>query len=292
MNNPKKTLSIIGCGHVGKTLARLWSQAGTFHIGEVVNRSEQSARSAVAMIGAGEVVASVEKMGPADVFLIGTPDNHIVEACNTLVKSGVLAEGNVVFHCSGALPSSDLASAAGCGAVIASVHPVKSFADPDISVTSFSGTFCGVEGDEQALAVLQAAFENIGAETFRLEPRHKTLYHAASVIVCNYLSALMEFGLQCYGKSGLDRETAQRVMQPIVRGTIENIFTLGTVDALTGPIARGDHQVVSRQLEAITDWEPQLGELYRDLGRVALHLSRQQGTASPRSLETLAKLLE
>lgn len=288
----KRQINIIGCGNVGQTLAYLWSQQGTFETGTIVNRSTESATQAVNFIGSGKAVSSVTGMGKADVFMITTPDGVIADSCAALFASGLLHPGSIVFHCSGALSSEVLQSAREKGAVVASVHPVKSFADPEESIKLFSGTFCGVEGDEDALKVLGPAFESIGATTFTLNPEFKTLYHAASVMVCNYLTALLETGVQTYNKSGIERDTAMQVMQPIVQGTVDNIFRLGTVNALTGPIARGDDQVVSRQLEAMYGWNPQYAEIYRDLGRVALQLSRQQGNASELALQTLAELLE
>ncbi len=287
-----KRLSIIGCGNVGKTLGRLWNQEQVFIIGDILNRSQESGSAAARFIGAGRAVSGLSGMSPAEVFLIGTPDDHIVEACNALAASGLLRAGDLVFHCSGALPSADLNSAKEAGAWVGSVHPVKSFANPEVSAEAFRGTFCGMEGDEQALEVLRPAFEAVGGKTFTINPQFKTIYHAAAVMVCNYLVSLIEIGAQAYLKAGLDRDTAMHVMEPIVRGTVENIFESGTVQALTGPIARGDHAIVSSQLSALSDWNPRLGSLYCDLGATALELSRRQGSASAESLAVLAKLLD
>jgi len=287
-----KKLSIIGCGGVGRTLGRLWAQEKVFSIGDILNRTNESTTSAVRFIGAGQGVDEITSMSPAEAFLICTPDDHIAESCNALAASGLLRTGDIVFHCSGALPSADLVSAKEAGALVGSVHPVKSFADPDVSIETFNGTFCGVEGDARSLEVLCPAFEAIGGKTFAVDPQFKTIYHAASVIVCNYLTSLLEIGVQTYVKAGLDRETSMHVMEPIVRGTIENIFSSGTVRALSGPIARGDLSIVSKQLAALSDWNPLFGNLYRDLGEVALGLSRLQCTASPDSLAALAELLE
>ena len=174
---------------------------------------------------------------------------------------------------------------------MASVHPLKSFADPGTAVQSFAGTWCAVEGDGAALAVLRPAFEQIGARVSEIAPEHKTIYHAASVIVCNYLVALMEAGLRCYEHAGLERGTALAMMEPLVRETLDNVFRLGTVPALTGPIARGDDAVVGGHLAALDAWDAALSELYRRLGAVALELARQQGEASPEALARLAEIL-
>src|SRR5690606_13058292 len=119
----------------------------------------------------------------------------------------------------------------------------------------------------------------------------KLIYHAGSVFVCNYLCALLEAGLRCYGAAGIRLETAYRLMEPLVRETVDNVFRVGTVRALTGPVARGDATVVERELAALQGRDRHLATLYRELGRVALDLARSQGTADPRSLARTARAL-
>jgi predicted short-subunit dehydrogenase-like oxidoreductase (DUF2520 family) len=287
-----KRLNIIGCGKVGKTLGRLWAENQVFEIGDVVNRSNESSIAAVEFLGAGQAASRLGEMKAADVYMIGTPDGCIAETSAQLSAFGLLKSGAVVFHCSGALSSAELASAKKCGAFVASVHPVKSFASAESAALTFAGTFCGVEGDSEALEVLCPAFEAIGATAFPVNPEQKTLYHAGTVIVCNYLAALLEFGVRVYAKCDIPREQALQVMEPIVRETADNVFKSGTVQALTGPIARGDHQTVAKQIEALDAWNPRCGELYKLLGLVALDLSREQGAASAESLAALSALLD
>jgi len=286
-----KTLTIIGAGRVGQTLSRLWARNGVFEIHEVVNRSLESGSAAVAFMGAGRAFSTLAEMSPADVFMITAPDTHIVACCHALAQSHLLQQGSIVFHCSGALPSSDLAPARAQGAFVGSAHPVKSFADPEVSVSTFAHTFCGMEGDDEALAVLGNALEAIGGRPFKIDPEFKTIYHAGAVIVCNYLTALLEWGVQAYMKAGLERVAARQVIEPMVRDTVENIFQTDTVQALTGPIARGDHEIVAQQLRTMSQWEARFGRLYRDLGAMALELAHDQGTASSESLAALEKLL-
>lgn len=171
------------------------------------------------------------------------------------------------------------------------MHPLKSFADPAIAVDSFAGTWCTVEGDAAALAVLRPLFEQLGARIAQIDPAGKTLYHAASVLVCNDLTALMEAGLRTYERAGLDRVTAQAMMEPLVRETLDNVFRLGTVRALTGPVARGDAAVVERQIGELQSRDPQVADVYRVLNRIALELARTQGTATPELLDAVAQVL-
>jgi predicted short-subunit dehydrogenase-like oxidoreductase (DUF2520 family) len=285
------TLNIIGCGHLGKSLAKLWSNHQCFEIGGVLNRSIESSLKAVDFIGRGVAVETFNEMPPAQIYLIATPDNEIINACQSLVDSALLKPGDIIFHCSGTLSSEALNMARTYDAFICSMHPVKSFADPEKAIENFAGTYCGVEGDQQALDIIEIAMQEVGASLFHVQADSKIYYHAASVMVCNYLTALMEAGLQTYQKSGLEREIAMQVMQPMVRETLNNILSLGTVDALTGPIARGDDMVVENQLLALSQWKPEYASLYARLGEVALKLSEQQGNASSEALARIRDCL-
>ena len=287
-----KTLNVIGAGRVGRTLASLWSEKHTFEVREVLDGNPGGARGAVAFIGDGVAVDAIEGMHPADLWMITTPDRAIVGSVQRLAQAGLLRANDIVFHCSGSLPSSELASAGTVTARVASVHPLKTFADPREAVRTFVGTPCAAEGDRAALDVLVPAFERIGGRVAEIDPQWKTVYHAASVIVCNYLAALLETGLQCYERTGLDRATATAMMEPIVRETLDNVLALGPANALTGPIARGDDAVVAKHLDALDAWDPHVGSIYRELGRVALKLARERGEAEEDALRRIEALLK
>ncbi|NLV25191.1 MAG: DUF2520 domain-containing protein [Deltaproteobacteria bacterium] len=286
-----RTINIIGCGKVGKTLGRLWVLQGLARIGDVLNRSPESSQAAVAFLGAGRAVKGFEDLAPADIQLISTTDTHIAAAAENLACCGVIRSGDVVFHCSGSLSSAVLAPLRSSGAVLGSVHPVKSFADPERSVASFAGTFCAMEADGKARVVLTELFTGIGAKVFPVRSENKMIYHAATVLVCNYLTSLVELACRCLLKAGLDGETALRMMEPLALETVGNIFHDGTVRALTGPISRGEKEIVAGQLEALSRWQPEMGEVYRLLGKVALDLAVKKGAAPRESLAELEQLL-
>ena len=285
-------LNVIGCGNVGMTLTYLWREQDRLQIGDVLNRSYESAERAVTFIQAGRAIRDIDQMQPADLYLIGCSDSGIENCCEALAGAGLLRTGDIVFHCSGALNSMALSSAKARGAVVASMHPIKSFADPATAVTGFAGTYCGLEGDLVALQMIEELVDSIEGNSFTLDPENKTYYHAASVIACNYLVALEDIALRVFERAGIERDLAARVLPPIVDGTVENLFTLGPVHALTGPIARGDHEVVSAQLTALQGWNPEVGELYRLLGQQALSLSKKQGSARQEDLDRLVDILK
>ena len=267
------TLNLVGAGGVGRTLGLLWAKAGVFEIQDVLARSRESASAAVKTIGGGHAVSTQDEMRPADAWLIATPDDAIAGACTMLARSGRLKKGDVVFHLSGATPSEVLEPARRCGAHVASVHPIKTFTDPGAAARTFTGTYCGVEGDAQALRMLRPAFEEIGARLLEIAPEMKGIYHAAGVFSCNYLAALIEAALQCHEKAGIPRKVSLEAIEPMVRETVDAVLSRGPARALTGPIARGDVATVARQLETLAAWKGDLAHLYCGLGLLAIKLA-------------------
>jgi len=287
-----KTLNIIGSGRVGRACGRLWAQARVFEIQDVLTRSRESAAEGVRFIGAGHAVGHLREMRDADVWMIATRDDAIVPSAVTLAASGKITPDDVVFHVSGATPSSDLKPVRERGALVASVHPIKTFSDAEAAVQSFSGTFCSAEGDADALAILKPAFEKVGAKVFDIDPELKPVYHAGGVLACNYLVALIEAALRAHGKAGIPREASLKALEPMVRETVDAIFDKGPEKALTGPISRGDAAAVRRQLAMVADWDAGIGNLYRGLGLLAVELAVRDGRLSAERAAELKEVLK
>lgn len=273
----RKTLSIIGCGNVGKTLGRLLAAQQTFQLQDVLTRSLETAQRAVAFIGIGQAVDAYANLRPADIFMIATPDDQIVDCCAALAHAGLLSADSLVFHCSGALRSAELQSALEHGAAVASIHPIRSFAAPEMVAQDFAGTYCGVEGDQHALDVLGQAFSAIGARFVPINADLKILYHSAAVFASNYLVTLMDVALEAYAKAGIPNDVGLKLMEQLVRETADNIFRLGPMDALTGPIARGDMATAVKQYRAVTDWDKRYGDLYEQFAKLTADLAERRG---------------
>ena len=207
--------------------------------------------------------------------MLAVGDDAIAPACAALAGSQPLA-GAIVFHCSGAKASAELAAARAAGAFVASVHPVRSFADPQAVSNAFAGTWCGVEGDPEALAVLEPAFEAIGARLVRIDPAAKTVYHAAAVFASNYLVTVLDAALRAYAAAGVPESVARELARPLATEALANVFRIGPEAALSGPVARGDFATVARQQEAVTRWDPGTGRLYEALVPPTADLARRK----------------
>lgn len=270
------TLNIVGAGKVGRVLGRLFAASGAFSVQDVLTRSQASAKDAVGFIGAGRAVDNMAAMRAADVWMLAVSDDQIGPACEQLALAHAHALGAaVVFHCSGAKSSSALQVAIEAGAATASVHPVRSFADPAHVARHFDATFCGIEGDARALAILEPALSAIGAQPVPIDAAAKTVYHAASVFASNYLVTVLDAALRAYQAAGIPESTARALAGPLATETLANVLRMGPQCALTGPIARGDMATVARQQSALDGWDGAMGDLYRALAQATVGLARR-----------------
>lgn len=265
------SLNLIGPGRLGRSLARLFADAQLLRVQAVVGRSARNATEALAFIGAGELVQLAD-LPAADFTLIATADDAIAGVAEALARQGRVRGGNVVFHCSGALGSEILAPLKLCGAHLASLHPLRSFAAPERVIAEFSGTVCAAEGDDAARQKLEPLFAAIGGKPIAIAPEHKLLYHAGAVLACNHLVALIEAALVSLEAAGLPRDAAWGALRPLIDGTLANIDARGTRGALTGPLARGDLSTVLAEIAATAATDPELGRSYAQMSRFATRL--------------------
>ena len=270
-----KSLNIIGCGRVGKTLARLWHDQGRYRIQDVLTRSESSALEAIAFIGSGRAVRQCSEMRSAEVWMLAVPDRQSAKAAADLAlfQNAQSEPPGIAFHCSGALASTELLALQKSGWPVASAHCLLSFAKPDSALQQFAGTPCALEGDPAALSELEQSFTQIGARCFALAPENKLLYHAGAVFATNFLPVLQSVANQLWATSGVPADVARHLNASLLKNAVDNLLALGPAGALTGPAARGDVALVQRQGDAVAEWDATAGEAYRALSQLAAKLA-------------------
>ena len=77
---------------------------------------------------------------------------------------------------------------------------------------------------------------------------------------------------------GVERNQAVEALSPLIMGTIENIKTKGTVQALTGPVERGDTTTLQKHLTVMTELPIVEQELYKALGRLTVEIAQEKGS--------------
>jgi len=265
-------VNIIGAGHLGKTIGHLLVKQQQIRIGSICNRSEISSINAIKFIGQGNYCPAIGELPPADITFITTPDDLISVACDELCKNQFLRQGSVILHCSGSLTSDALIAIKEKGCYVASIHPMRSFAKPELSIVQYSGTYCAIEGDKEVISSIRSLFNSIGSITYEIDKSKKSLYHVAGVFASNYAITLAQQALSCMQEAGVEKELAMHVITNIMYGTVSNLEkTLSPEQSLTGPIQRGDISTIMKHIESLSDMEQKY--LYSALGKATLHLT-------------------
>ncbi|WP_321494653.1 Rossmann-like and DUF2520 domain-containing protein [uncultured Desulfobacter sp.] len=293
MNTAKRKFSVIGCGRVGTCLAaflfkKKYEPAGFF------SRSRTSAQAAKAAAGCGMVFDTAAQCArAADIVFITTPDGFIEPVCEDLARQSALGPKTMVFHLSGAHSSEILAPAKQAGAVVGSIHPLQAFTPYEPGQENpFKGINISVEGDPDAVAQGKDIAAALGALAFAIPTESKILYHASAVVASNYLVSLVRFALTLLMETGLREDAAFEILSPLIQGTLSNIGSKGCTRALTGPVARGDHETVSRHLADIDQKLPQFSTLYRLLGSHTLDIAKDGGGLPEEAKQILSSLLK
>lgn len=257
MSNTTTKVAIIGAGVVGQTFAKLLAEQPQYAV-TLGSRSGDVSMQAAAQ--------------NADIVLVTVSDSAIQTVCQDLVAANAIKADAVVAHCSGALTSEILQRHAG---PTASIHPLQTFPNVEAALPKVAGTYCYCEGNEQALQTLKPLISALQMQPVIIQAKNKPLYHAAAVMACNNLVALMECALQLGEAAEIDRDVMWKSLKPLIDATVENIDKHGTSDSLTGPVARGDADTLCSHLAAIKA-SPDIAEyaevIYRSLGLQAAEL--------------------
>jgi predicted short-subunit dehydrogenase-like oxidoreductase (DUF2520 family) len=289
----KNKIAIVGVGVVGTALASLLKEKGYTLVG-MASRGEESLQKATSLVG-GDVrttTAPEEITQEADLVFITTSDIAIQGVCDGIAQAGGFHPGQIVVHTSGALPSTILKSAQEQGALIASVHPLQSFADVKEAVKIIPSSIFNLEGDQEAIPPLTELVKTLGGKPLAIETQQKPLYHAAAVTACNFLVTLVYLSYQLFETIGIPQEDAAQALLPLVKGTVNNIEHLGPVKALTGPIARGDVGVIRGHLEALKTVDPRFTDIYRAISRFTVEVGIKKGTLSIEKGEEILQIVE
>ena len=276
------TVNLIGAGKVGQTLLRCMARLPDVTIQDVASARHSSSVEAVEAVDQGHAVPALADMAAADVWFLTVPDTKIgeiaAELAETIGKKGKASRPQIAVHCSGYHAAEVMAPLRNLGWSLASAHPMLSFADPETAAGRFPGTWCGVEGDGPGVEAIENLLRMLGARPFPIASEAKALYHAAAVFTNNFTTVLQAIALEAWEAAGVPDDVARELNWTLLRSTVENIDRFGPQDALTGPAARGDREVVRDQGRSVSEWHDDAGKVYRDLSALAARLKTTGNT--------------
>lgn len=228
----------------------------------------------------------------ADVVVLAVRDEAIGEmAAQIMARLDDTATPPILLHCAGALPAEEaFATLRRRPLGVGVVHPLRSLAGRDEDA-QLGGTVFAVEGDGPGREAALRLVERVGGVPLVLEAAQLARYHAAAALVSNHAVALVDAGLELLASVGLDRAQATAALGALLASTAANVSRVGLPEALTGPIARGDVEVVARHLLALRPFAD-VAALYRATARRVTKVATDKGRATRDALARIAALLQ
>ncbi|MEZ6006932.1 MAG: DUF2520 domain-containing protein [Planctomycetota bacterium] len=124
-------------------------------------------------------------------------------------------------------------------------------------------TFFAIEGDKEAVEVLQSVVVTLGGRPLRMGSGSKALYHAAASAASNFVVGLMDYAVELMTPSaGIEPDLALPALLPLVRGTLANLDTVGLPDALTRSPSPEACRMIDWHLRALATLPPAADALY------------------------------
>lgn len=256
-------IGIVGAGRVGCSLA-LGLYKKKYEIDGIYSRSEESALFLNSLLGLEVPNDITSAVNNSEVIFLTVPDMELLNVVRNIEVIGNV-KGKTFFHCSGAETSDILQPLRDLGATVGSLHPIQTFADKSHGYSGLSNIYFSFEGDHEANIISQRIVNSLDSKLIIISKESKTLYHAAACILSNYMVTLSYAAENMLEKAGIDKSIALKAFEPLIKHTVENIAVLGSVNALTGPVSRGDNKTVENHLEQIAKNNPENLDLYKIL---------------------------
>ena len=279
ISGSQPTLGIIGAGRVGGALARALHACG-YRIGAVYSRSETYATELANSVGAENVETAAAVVDKARLIILTVSDVAIQDVCAQLATRDLT--NRAVIHTSGATSVSALDAARARGAFIGGLHPVWPVAHGDRPMPP--GAVFGIEAAETLLRDwLQDLVNALGGKAFWLPTGiDRVYYHAATVLLSNYLVTLFAEASHLWIELGIDAEATREGLIGMLRATVENLAHNTPEVVLTGPIVRGDTDTVRGHLTTFDQTDPELAAAYRALGQLTIRIAKTRGLSTER----------
>lgn len=221
----------------------------------------------------------------SDSIILSTPDGAIKKVWEEFPKEQI--SGRIICHLSGSLSSDVFSGIEDYNAYGISIHPFIAFSDKESVYHQLNEVSFTLEGHPFAVNKWQTVFERTGNAVMEITKEVKPLYHAAASMLSNHVVAVLETGYQLLKRCGFSEQDARSFSGVLVKNNVANVIKDGAVDALTGPIERGDVETVNMHLSVLNRKEQ---GIYKACGKELISISKMKNPGKDYS--GLEKLFE
>ncbi|BBA30321.1 hypothetical protein PMEL_200849 [Prevotella melaninogenica] len=247
-------VTLIGAGNLATQLGKSLKKTGVT-ISQVYSRTEESARTLGELLEAEWLTDIKALRDEADVYIFSVKDSALSELITEVCKG----RGDKLFlHTAGSMPMSCFEGKALHYGVF---YPMQTFSKA--KDVCFENIPVFIEGDSAETAeVIRSLANKLSQRVIRLSSADRKYLHLAAVWACNFTNYCYTVASDILSEHGIPFD----VMLPLINETTEKIQNISPKEAQTGPAVRGDKNVMSQQLELMSD-RTDLQELYKMLSK-------------------------
>ncbi|PKL86204.1 MAG: hypothetical protein CVV22_03330 [Ignavibacteriae bacterium HGW-Ignavibacteriae-1] len=252
---------VIGTGKLGTSLIKLLSEDNC--LSWLVARSDSSYDKITQIAGKSNVYRSIDAINiNCDCIFICTDDKNLSGAIQQLADNNAINHAKTFYiHCAGSIGIDVFQPLIDKGANVAACHPYQTFFAENIE--AFNNIPWGIESSDESYPTAELIIAKLKGIPVKLNAnvlKQKSLYHLSAVASSNLMTAAIQLAKQIADTSGIDSSV---FLPEILKTTLQNnINSLGDKSfPLTGPIARGDIEVVKSHIEKLAQ-QPHLRDAY------------------------------
>ena len=123
---------------------------------------------------------------------------------------------------------------------------------PSKRCIKIKGCYSAIETDNSKTEkILFSVANDTGLKPFKVGSDAKAFYHLAGVFASNFLAGNLFAAETAFNKTGNNNIDFIEMISPILSSTLLNIKKAGAINALSGPVERGDIQTIRKHLSAL-----------------------------------------
>ncbi|MCA8832835.1 Rossmann-like and DUF2520 domain-containing protein [Hymenobacter pini] len=258
---------VLGTGKVAGHLLPALQQAGHEVVG-IWSRTLASAR-AVAVATGVPVLASLQALPPAEVYILPLPDAAVPE----VLAAARFPAGALVVHTAGALPLSVFAGYPHIrGGVL---YPLQTFS-PGRPINWATVPLFLEAADAAGMRTLRQLAASLSQDVRELTSAQRLQLHVAAVWASNFPNHLLGISHALLQEANLPGE----LLHPLIQETVEKALSQPPFTAQTGPALRHDASTLARH-EAALARHPEWQRLYQQLTASIQHTAQEEAANKP-----------
>jgi predicted short-subunit dehydrogenase-like oxidoreductase (DUF2520 family) len=281
------TVGVVGAGRVGAALGAALARAG-HQVVAASAVSEASRERARRYLPGVPLTQPEEAVARAELALLAVPDDALPGLVAGLAATGADLAGRLLVHTSGRYGIGVLGPAVRRGALPLALHPVMTFTGRPDDADRLNGISFGVTAPDQLRTAAEALVIEMGGEPVFVAEEDRPLYHAALASAANHLVGLV--AESCDLLAAVGAANPGRMLGPLLSAALDNALRLGDA-GLTGPVARGDADTVTRHLEVLAAASPRALAAYLALARLTASRALAAGLLAPADARRLLDVL-